>query len=699
MSLKEQIAELLVKNHIEQALELLQSQPNLNIHLQNDIILLQQNHQDILYREQRAVLTYEKVNVEKNKLSRTILQLTDNITAGKPPLTPSNFTEQVPSKNLLLILLVLEIAIGVFGELFPENIKTSLSNALGSAYPIVYFTVLGFTIFAFLWFSLRKEKPKTTLNSVDSFSKEEAKIRQALLERYHSRLKQKTDYRLSITLTLTYTKEGSSPDYLHFSKDMVEAQKIEGNLLEVLKKHHHLLILGDPGAGKTTQILELATAWLEKREDHRIPIVFNLAGWKNDGSRFDEWLQKALVYGYGFSKQLAKEAIFKDKILPLLDGLDEVGRDLTTEEEKNEIRSLCLRSIDQYLSLFEVKYLAICSRRTEYVAATVDAPIKAAILVNPLRPEEIKQVLVEGLKQKISTKDENAAKSLLKLLLEYLDLEIVLCNPFYYNIALEVFDERTTKYRLPTTQEDLQQFLIEAFINKKLIQTHNPKNYSEINIKNYLAWWAYTLNSESKVNFENKVNFELSDLNPASLDNKRMGGQILSWVFSFFLSLPFMIDHFMFGVIFGLFIGLIGSSSLTLSKKTVAFNSIKSPYFRFKYEFITILVAVLVILVFICVINLYLPSLNEHGLIIKLVVWIILITIIAFTSLWNHIVLRFCLYWEKKLPLRLVSFFTYATAARILEQDGGQWRFRHQILQDYFAKKWQEQQAISKSAH
>jgi len=40
------------------------------------------------------------------------------------------------------------------------------------------------------------------------------------------------------------------------------------------------------------------------------------------------------------------------------------------------------------------------------------------------------------------------------------------------------------------------------------------------------------------------------------------------------------------------------------------------------------------------------------------------------------------------MPLRWVSFFKYATSARILEQDGGQWRFRHQILQDYFAGRY-----------
>jgi len=58
------------------------------------------------------------------------------------------------------------------------------------------------------------------------------------------------------------------------------------------------------------------------------------------------------------------------------------------------------------------------------------------------------------------------------------------------------------------------------------------------------------------------------------------------------------------------------------------------------------------------------------------------------TSFFYHFLLRLALYLEKKMPLRWVSFFKYATSARILEQGGGQWRFRHQILQDYFARRY-----------
>ena len=61
-----------------------------------------------------------------------------------------------------------------------------------------------------------------------------------------------------------------------------------------------------------------------------------------------------------------------------------------------------------------------------------------------------------------------------------------------------------------------------------------------------------------------------------------------------------------------------------------------------------------------------------------------------------HFTLRFILYLEKKLPLRVVTFLDRMTDQHIFEDNrrtvqgkkmrGATWRFRHKILQDYFAK-------------
>jgi flagellar biosynthesis GTPase FlhF len=58
-----------------------------------------------------------------------------------------------------------------------------------------------------------------------------------------------------------------------------------------------LLILGAPGAGKTTTLLELARdliARAEQDQDHPIPVVYNLSSWAEYGGSFGLVLCSAL---------------------------------------------------------------------------------------------------------------------------------------------------------------------------------------------------------------------------------------------------------------------------------------------------------------------------------------------------------------------------------------------------------------------
>ncbi len=48
------------------------------------------------------------------------------------------------------------------------------------------------------------------------------------------------------------------------------------------------------------------------------------------------------------------------------------------------------------------------------------------------------------------------------------------------------------------------------------------------------------------------------------------------------------------------------------------------------------------------------------------------------------------------LPSKLVTFLNAMSVRHFLETDGATWRFRHKILQDYFAKAWEEHRGKSK---
>jgi sugar-specific transcriptional regulator TrmB/MFS family permease len=62
-------------------------------------------------------------------------------------------------------------------------------------------------------------------------------------------------------------------------------------------------------------------------------------------------------------------------------------------------------------------------------------------------------------------------------------------------------------------------------------------------------------------------------------------------------------------------------------------------------------------------------------------------------SILQHWLLRYQLSRKGLLPLRLVDFLNEMTKAHIMESDGATWRFRHRIIQDYFAEQWEEKYA------
>lgn len=104
-----------------------------------------------------------------------------------------------------------------------------------------------------------------------------------------------------------------------------------------------LLILGQPGAGKTTTLLDLTQALVERAtaESHDpMPVLFNLSTWKDDRQSMSAWLVDALLSKYGVSRKLGQQWLKDRNILPLLDGLDEVAA---------ERQAGCVARINEYL--------------------------------------------------------------------------------------------------------------------------------------------------------------------------------------------------------------------------------------------------------------------------------------------------------------------------------------------------------------
>ncbi|NJL37306.1 MAG: NACHT domain-containing protein [Leptolyngbyaceae cyanobacterium RM2_2_4] len=126
-----------------------------------------------------------------------------------------------------------------------------------------------------------------------------------------------------------------------------------------------LLILGTPGAGKTTALLSLAEQLMCGAIDQPktvIPVLFELSTWRNDKQSIQDWLIEQLYDLHGGNRKAKRyeQWLEQQVLLPLLDGLDELG----LERQKQCTPQPSLRILGR-LSGFVIicRSLAACFRR------------------------------------------------------------------------------------------------------------------------------------------------------------------------------------------------------------------------------------------------------------------------------------------------------------------------------------------------
>ncbi|MGW7386568.1 NACHT domain-containing protein [Streptomyces sp. NPDC054794] len=85
-----------------------------------------------------------------------------------------------------------------------------------------------------------------------------------------------------------------------------------------------LVVTGGPGAGKTVLALELILALIEGRQEGApVPVRLSLSEWDTT-TPLSEWLARHLVDVYDWPAEMAEELIRQRRVLPVLDGLDEM---------------------------------------------------------------------------------------------------------------------------------------------------------------------------------------------------------------------------------------------------------------------------------------------------------------------------------------------------------------------------------------
>lgn len=235
------------------------------------------------------------------------------------------------------------------------------------------------------------------------------------------------------------------------------------------KIERKLLVLGEPGAGKTTTMLELAEALLERAMADKaepIPVLLDLSSWARPDQSIFEWLVSRLKEKYGIDQDLAQRWLEKKQLLPLLDGLDEVA----PQHQRN-----CADAINTWLTGDLTQRpcgLLICCRREEFEQIVQNKlSLYGAIYLRALTIEQIENYLTQiGLQDvwKTAQSDESLQK--------------LLTTPLFLSIFGLV--QQQGKFSLPDwqsfTTSDLKiQYLLdtywEAAITRELILDPNAR--------------------------------------------------------------------------------------------------------------------------------------------------------------------------------------------------------------------------------
>ncbi len=88
-----------------------------------------------------------------------------------------------------------------------------------------------------------------------------------------------------------------------------------------------LVVVGEPGAGKTVAVSLLVLDLLKQRRQHpdqSLPVRLNASSWNPDTASFTAWLTGRLVADYGVSRPVAAKLTQSDWLLPVVDGFDEL---------------------------------------------------------------------------------------------------------------------------------------------------------------------------------------------------------------------------------------------------------------------------------------------------------------------------------------------------------------------------------------
>ena len=248
-----------------------------------------------------------------------------------------------------------------------------------------------------------------------------------------------------------------------------------------------LLILGAPGAGKTTLLLHLAQTKLRQAEQdpiQPIPVVFNLSSWSEKQYPLAQWLGDELNEKYLIPQRIGSKWVADDRLLLLLDGLDEV---------KPERQAACVAAINQFRQTHGLTPIVVCSREAEYQALTETLRLGQAIVLRPLSQQQVRNALLAG---------GSGLKAIADMLDQDKALQELTQSPLLLNIlTLAYQDSSATDLAQLKSATDHRQHILAAYVRQMFRRREYSLPDSPTYIKRWLFWLAQAMSQRDQTIF------------------------------------------------------------------------------------------------------------------------------------------------------------------------------------------------------
>ncbi|CAD5981136.1 hypothetical protein PCC9214_04754 [Planktothrix tepida] len=253
-----------------------------------------------------------------------------------------------------------------------------------------------------------------------------------------------------------------------------------------------LLILGAPGSGKTTTLIGLTKVLLSRAErdtEEPIPVLLNLLTWKNPQQTLADWILEQLHLKYWIAINQGENWMQQLKILPLLDGLDELP--LTKQVQ-------CIQQINQLLNgEIAPLHLVVCANVLSYQKLPERLVLNGAIFLRPLTSLQIQDYLINSRSRELWQNIETD-EPLLKLAKV----------PLYLTIMTLAYEEiLMMSWKHLNSFEEQRHYLFNAYIRRQLNQDIYKSEYPQgkapksESFRRWLGWLATHLKTDEATEF------------------------------------------------------------------------------------------------------------------------------------------------------------------------------------------------------